>query len=101
MAVELATAYISLVPSAKGIATKLAEELGAPAEKAGKSAGGRVSGAIGKVLKRGVVAVGAAAGAALGTALFKGWQRLTAIEEAQAKLEGLGHSAKGIRTIMD
>ncbi|MGH8878471.1 MAG: phage tail protein, partial [Stackebrandtia sp.] len=62
---------------------------------------GKASGALGKVFKRSVVGVGLAAGGALGTALFKGWQRLSAIEDAQAKLKGLGHSAGSVQKIMD
>ena len=34
-------------------------------------------------------------------ALFKGGQRLVAIDDATNKLEGLGHSAKEVQRIMD
>ncbi|WP_213452898.1 tape measure protein [Rhizomonospora bruguierae] len=85
----------------RGVQGKLNEQLGGPSEKAGKSAGGKISGALGKVLKRGVLAVGAAAGGALATSLWKGWGRLTQIENAQSKLQGLGHDAKSVKTIMD
>src|SRR5690554_5841532 len=103
MAVELATAYVSLVPSAKGVKQNIARELDIdqPAERAGRSAGGRLSGALGKAVKGAAVGVGVAAGAALSGALVKGWGRLTAIEEAQSKLAGLGHSAQSVATIMD
>ena len=36
-----------------------------------------------------------------GTILTKGWNRLTAIDTAQAKLKGLGHDAENIEKIMD
>lgn len=54
----------------------------------------------------GAAVVGAAAVAAvtvgtLGTALAKGFSRLTALDNATAKLEGLGHSAESVQTIMD
>lgn len=53
MAVELATAYVSIVPSMKGIEGKLKSELGDPAEAAGddagKRAGGSFAGAFGKL----------------------------------------------------
>ena len=103
MAVELATAYVSLVPSAKGVKRNIARELDIdqPAEQAGRSAGGRISGALGKALKTGVIGAGVTAGAALSTALVKGWGRLQAIEDAEAKLGGLGHSSQTIATIMD
>src|SRR5690606_22819984 len=103
MAVELATAYVSILPSAKGFKEKLAKELDidTPAQRSGRSAGSRLGGALGSALKRTVAGVGVAAGAALSTALVKGWGRLTAIEDAQSKLTGLGHSAESVRSIMD
>lgn len=103
MAVELATAYVSIVPSARGIQGQLARVLNidAPAESAGRSAGNRIVSALGSTLKSGVAAVGAAAGGVLSMSLFKGWQRLTQIEDATAKLRGLGHSAKTVQLIMD
>ena len=103
MAVELATAYVSLVPTTKGIKENIARELNvdSQADKAGKSAGGRIAGALGRTLKRTVVGVGVAAGAALSTALVKGWGRLTAIEDAQSKLTGLGHSGRSVARIME
>lgn len=103
MAVELATAYVSIIPSAKGIRDRIGKELDIdqPAEQAGRSAGNRITSALGKAIKGTIVGVGVAAGAALSTALVRGWGRLTAIEEAQSKLVGLGHSAKSVQSIMD
>src|SRR5699024_12532536 len=43
---------------------------------------------------------GIAAGAALGTAITKGFGRLRAMEDATAKIEGLGYSAKEVGQIM-
>jgi phage-related protein len=52
MAVELATAYVSLVPSAKGMGAAIGKELGGPVEQAagdaGKKAGGILSSTLGK-----------------------------------------------------
>lgn len=43
-----------------------------------------------------------AAGTALaGITVAKGWNRLTGIDDARAKLQGLGHDAQTIETIMD
>ncbi|MFC9514394.1 tape measure protein [Nocardiaceae bacterium NPDC056970] len=44
--------------------------------------------------------VGRVAGGALADALSKGWNRLSSIENAQAKLSGLGHSAQDVSAIM-
>lgn len=83
---EIATAYVSLVPSARGIGARLSRELGAPVESAARSAGERASSAIGKILRRGVTTVGLAAGAALSASLVKGFKRFTTIENATAAL---------------
>lgn len=50
MATELAKAYVQILPSARGLQGALQSELGGEMDTAGKSAGGRLSGAIKKVL---------------------------------------------------
>src|SRR5699024_2118039 len=62
--------------------------------------GGRLAKGLGKTLKAGGVTAAATAGAAMGTALVKGVGRLTAIDDAEAKLSGLGHSARGVEQVM-
>ena len=62
---------------------------------------GRVGGAIGTAVKRGAVVAGAAITGLIGTTLVKGFQRLSSIENATAKLRGLGHSAAEVQLIMD
>lgn len=71
--VELATAYLSLVPTMQGVQGKVAEALapaGTEADRAGKASGGMFAGAFGGALGAaavGVAATGAAvAGAAVG-----------------------------------
>lgn len=58
-------------------------------------------GVVGSFVKRGVLAVAAAGVAAIGTAIYKGFSRLQGIENATAKLTGLGHNAKAVSSIMD
>ncbi|MFE7605780.1 tape measure protein [Brachybacterium paraconglomeratum] len=65
------------------------------------SAAGAVASTLGRVLKGGAVVGGTAAIAGLGYTLSKGFGRLTAIENAESKLSGLGHSAKNVESIMD
>src|SRR5690348_3437258 len=48
MAVELATAYVNILPSARGISKGLANELETPLRNAGRSAGEKASGEFGK-----------------------------------------------------
>lgn len=59
--VELATGWINLVPSASGIATKLAEELGAPLEDAARASGDKASSSWGAAFGVGVAAAAAVA----------------------------------------
>jgi TP901 family phage tail tape measure protein len=64
VAIELATAYVSIVPSARGILGGLKKELGEPLEAAGRDAGSKSSSAFGKEFTTGTVgAVKASAGA--------------------------------------
>jgi tape measure domain-containing protein len=100
MAVELATAYVSLVPSFKGAQKAIASELGdskAVAEAGRRSGLGWVKGAS-KVLGGAVLA---GVGATAGVALTKGFTRAIQLQDAEAKLTGLGHSAENVAKISD
>lgn len=66
-------------------------------KKAGTGWGAAFGGAVKGLGKAGV----AGAVAAVGTTLVKGFGRLSQIEEAEAKLAGLGHSAANVAAIMD
>lgn len=104
MAIELAHAYVSILPETSKIAPGVAKALGGAektADKSGKSMGQKLSTGMGGVLKKSAVGVGAAAGAALGAGLTKGIGRLNSIEQAEAKLKGLGHSAQSVGGIME
>ncbi len=63
--------------------------------------GSKMSAAMGKTLMAGAAATGAAVSTAIGTALYKGFGRLTAIDNAEGKLEGLGHTTLSTAKIMD
>lgn len=56
---EVASAYVSLMPSAKGFGSKLSSQVGGEVDSAGKQLGSR----LGSALKVGILAGGAAAGA--------------------------------------
>ncbi|RTE50387.1 peptidoglycan DD-metalloendopeptidase family protein [Actinobaculum sp. 352] len=96
MAVELAKAYVQIIPSVKGLKAALGEEMG-DSEGAGHKWGTSFT----KGLKKAVKLAGAGIATALGTSLAKGFSRLSSIEAAQAKLTGLGHSAESVSEIMD
>lgn len=97
-------ASLQVIPTMRGAQGTIARELAGlagPADKTGRSIGGKIMSGAGVVLKRTAVGVGVAAGGVLGTALFKGFNRLNAIDQAQAKLRGLGHSTRSVAKIMD
>lgn len=56
---------------------------------------------LGTAVTQGLKNAGVAAAAVVGTALVTGFQRLTAIDDATHKLEGLGHSAEAVKGIMN
>lgn len=104
MATNLMTAYVEIVPSLQGFHAPIERAFGQvsnQASRAGRSAGSVMSSAIGKAAKTGAAAAGAAVTAAVGTALTKGFQRLTAIDDAEGKLKSLGNSAAVTGQAMD
>jgi len=94
-------ATLSVIPSAKGFGSALTSSAGPEMDRASKSLGARMSAGMFTVLKAGAVVAGAAIVGAVGAVLVKGWGRLTAIENATAKLTGLGNSATTVAEIMD
>lgn len=70
-----------------------------------KGMGDRLNKAIGpKVwggIKLGILGAAGAVTGVLATSIVKGFGRLTSIEDAEAKLTGLGNSAKDVESIMD
>ncbi|MBW3663577.1 MAG: tape measure protein [Actinobacteria bacterium] len=103
-AVELATAYVQLLPSTRGIKKQLDRELSGPAaeagQRAGERAGGRFSGAFTGIVSTALKVGGVAAAAAFGASLVKGFGRLKAIDDARFKLAGLGHDAAVVDAMM-
>lgn len=103
-AVEIADAYIALytkMPGVKDDITKALGGAGKDVEKAGEGMGSRLMDGMNKIGKVGAVALGGAITAGVGTALVKGFQRLDTIDQATAKLTGLGHSAASVDQIMN
>lgn len=101
---ELGVGYISIIPETSKVTPEIAKALGAAegqVESKGQSMGGKLASGIGKTLKVGAASAGVAAGGFIGAGLAKGMGRLTAIENAQAKLTGLGNSSRDVSVIMD
>lgn len=98
-------AYVGIIPTAKGFGKNLEGELsnanlqGAAnrvGDSAGRSLGSRITSAFKRTLKIGAVITAAVGAAAIGG----GISRQLNIEDAQKKLQALGHDTKNIETIM-
>lgn len=103
--IEIANAYVALTTKMPGVKKDIEDALGASdvqaaAEKSGSSLGGKLVKGVGGVAVGGIAAVAAAGIGTLSVALVKGFSRLEAIDDAGAKLRGLGHDAAGVEAIM-
>ena len=101
---NIGSAWISVVPETSKIAPELKKAIGSAEKSAGKTGsniGSKISSGISKTLKVGAASVGVAAGGVLAASITKGLGRLSGIENAQAKLSGLGHEAEGVSSIME
>lgn len=99
---ELGVGYVSIVPKfASGFKKSIEGELDgsiSSVEKKGSASFGRMFGGVGKLAAVAAGAVTTAFGAA--KVFGGGMSRLMGIEEAQAKMRGLGHDAGSVDTIM-
>lgn len=104
MAQDVGTVYVQVEPSGRGFGKKIEGQI-ADSTEAGSKRGGssilsRIGGAFSKVGKVGLGAIGTVAGGIAGLAAKGGFSRALNIENAQAKLKGLGHSAASVSEIM-
>lgn len=76
---------------------KFSQDVGKKFQNFGKNITGIGDSLTNKITKPALVAAGAVAG----ITFTKGFQRLVAIDTAQAKLQALGHDAKNVDAIMD
>lgn len=102
---SIGVVYIEVAPSGKDFGKKLEGDITQAADNAAKTGGtsilGKFGGAFGKIGKIGLGAIGTIAGGIAALAAKGGFQRALAIENAQAKLKGLGHDSKSIAEIMN
>lgn len=110
--VELGTAWYTITVDGSSLAGDLKKALGdagktaetessKAGEKSGRAFGRKVEDAAKTAVKGAGVAVGGVLAAGVGTSVAKGLGRLKAIEEAQAKLKGLGNTSRDVADIMD
>lgn len=97
---EIGIAYIQIIPSLKGAAQRIREELGDKQKTAHTQTGQTIGSNITAGIQNAATAATAAIAATIGTAFAKGFSRLAHIDQAKAKLKGLGHDAKTIETVM-
>lgn len=102
MAQEVASAYVTLLPSARGFGRATEKEIGGPL----RSTSDKGTSLLGGMFKKAVGFASAAAVAMGGYFSAKkifggGLDRLLNIEDAQAKLKGLGHDAGAVTQIMN
>ncbi|HLR94717.1 MAG TPA: tape measure protein, partial [Jiangellaceae bacterium] len=94
-------AQVLVAPVFSGLQKDIRKELEGAGGDAGEVGGRSLGDSLSKWGKRGAAVAGTAIAAVTGTALVKGFGRLQAIENAQAKMRGLGHDAETVRQIMD
>lgn len=102
---SIGVVYIEVAPSGKDFGKKLEGDIIQAVDNAAKTGGtsilGKFGGAFGKIGKVGLGAIGTIAGGITALAAKGGFQRALNIENAQAKLKGLGHDSKSIAEIMN
>ena len=103
-AIELASAFVSIGGNTAPLAKDVDKALGGvedAAAKSGGSSGSKFGSMFGSVLGKTAMAPVALAATGLGIAFTKGFSRLEAIDDAKAKLRGLGNTAEQVNGIMD
>src|SRR5699024_10716489 len=108
MATDLGKAYVQIMPSAKGISGSIQKAINPEATAAGKSAGRNIPssiastlGGLGDTLTKKVTLPALGAVTAIGGLVGAlGFKRLVGMDNAQAKLVGLGYTAKDIDNIL-
>lgn len=96
---NLGTAYVQIVPQAQGITGAIESQLGGSMNTVGGSTGKKFMGGFGKTALKALGGLGIAT--SIGSVLSKGFSRMTAIDNAKAKLTALGNSAGDVAKISD
>lgn len=101
MAQEVAQAYVTLLPSARGMSKGIQKEFAGEFDAVERKGSSSIGGLFKKAVKWAAPAAAAIGGYFSAKKIFGGGlDRLMNIEDAQAKLKGLGHDADSVATIM-
>ena len=102
---DIGVAYVHVEPSGKGFGKSIEGDIGDAVDKASKKGSGtligKIGGAFGKIGKIGTGAITTIAGGITALAAKGGFTRALNIENAQAKLKGLGHDSASVTEIMN
>lgn len=102
MAVELATGYVSLVPSAKGFAAATQAQLGGPLAAAGATSGAKTSTSFGAAFLKGLGKVALGGAALLGAGLFAGFNIGSQFDDAFDTIRvGTGETGAALEGLKD
>lgn len=104
---EVASAEVPVFPTFQGFRRAVVSEIDSSATEASRSFGdrfrsglGSVARGAGTVIAAGVATAAVGAGAVLASALSKGLDRALNLQDARAQLQGLGHDAAAVDSIM-
>lgn len=102
---DIGVAYVHVEPSGKGFGKSIEGDIGDAVNKASKKSSNtlisKIGGAFGKIGKVGTGAIATLAGGITALATKGGFTRALNIENAQAKLKGLGHDSASVTEIMN
>lgn len=102
---DIGVVYVHVEPSGKGFGKSLEGDIGDAVSKASRKGSNtlisKIGGAFGKIGKVGTGAIATIAGGITALAAKGGFTRALNIENAQAKLKGLGHDSASVTEIMN
>lgn len=102
---DIGVVYVHVEPSGKGFGKSIEGDIGDAVNKASREGSStlisKIGGAFGKIGKVGTGAIATIAGGITALAAKGGFTRALNIENAQAKLKGLGHDSASVTEIMN
>ena len=102
---DIGVVYVHVEPSGKGFGKSIEGDVGDAVDRASAKSSGsliaKIGGAFGKVGKIGIGAIATITGGITALAAKGGFTRALNIENAQAKLKGLGHDSASVTEIMN
>lgn len=102
---DIGVVYVHVEPSGKGFGKSIEGDIGDAVNNASKKSSStlisKIGGAFGKIGKVGTGAIATIAGGITALAAKGGFTRALNIENAQAKLKGLGHDSASVTEIMN